>query len=97
MGNCQVRSCCLVSTRLKDLAGVKLAAHWLLCLVLNVCPLTFRYVRREKEIAETKCDLAVSESARFKQKCEQLSQQLQKAEETLRQERGRTQVMREGH
>lgn len=60
---------------------------------MNVCPLTFRYVRREKEIAETKCDLAVSESARFKQKCEQLSQQLQEAEETLRQERERTQVM----
>lgn len=60
---------------------------------MNVCPLTFRYVRREKEIAETKCDLAVSESARFKQKYEQLSQQLQEAEETLRQERERTQVM----
>ena len=68
-------------------------------LVLDMCPspLTSRYVRREKEIAETKCDLAVSESARFKQKCEQLSQQLQEAEETLQQERERTQVMGEGH
>lgn len=60
-------------------------------------PSASRYVRREKEIAETKCDLAVSESARFKQKCEQLSQQLQEAEENLRQERDRTQVTGEGH
>ena len=60
------------------------------------CLATCRYVRREKEIAETKCDLAVSESARFKQRCEQLSQQLHEADETLRQERERTQVTGEG-
>lgn len=65
-------------------------------LVCGLCLATSRYVRREKEIAETKCDLAVSESARFKRKCEHLSQQLQEAEETLRQERERTQVTGEG-
>ena len=44
---------------------------------------THRYVRREKEIAETKRDLADSENTRHKQLVEHLQRQLSEAKQQL--------------
>ena len=45
--------------------------------------LTHRYVRREKEIAETKRELAESENTRHKQLVEHLQRQLTEAKQQL--------------
>ncbi|XP_038056577.1 nucleoprotein TPR-like [Patiria miniata] len=52
-----------------------------------------KFLRREKEIAETRSELAQSETLRLKQRCEHLERQYEEAHRNLTGERERTQVM----
>ncbi|XP_022089783.1 nucleoprotein TPR-like isoform X2 [Acanthaster planci] len=52
-----------------------------------------KFLRREKEIAETRSELAQSEGLRLKQRCEHLERQYEEAHRNLTGERERTQVM----
>ncbi|XP_033645246.1 nucleoprotein TPR-like [Asterias rubens] len=52
-----------------------------------------KFIRREKDIAETRSELAQSENLRLKQKCEHLERQYEEAHRNLTGERERTQVM----
>ena len=49
-------------------------------------------MRREKEIAETKCEMAGSEVARLEQKNKHLVRQLEEAERQLAEEREKSQI-----
>ncbi|XP_077991395.1 nucleoprotein TPR-like [Glandiceps talaboti] len=51
-----------------------------------------RFIRREKDIAEAKCEVAQAESIRHKQKCEHLEKQLEETHGNLQEERERSQV-----
>ncbi len=48
-------------------------------------------MRREKEIAETKCEAAQSESIRYRQRCEHHEKELEETQAALQLERKRTQ------
>ena len=50
----------------------------------------FRFVRKEKEIAETKSELLQSESVRYQQRLEYIEKQLQDTEQILEKEKQRT-------
>eukprot|EP00794_Sanderia_malayensis_P010976 gene10976-12139_t len=50
-----------------------------------------RFLRREKEIAETKCEAAQSESIRYRQRCEYHENELEETQSALQLERRRTQ------
>ena len=52
----------------------------------------YRFLRREKDIAETRAELAQSESLRLRQKCDHLERQYEEAHRNLTGERERTQV-----
>jgi nucleoprotein TPR len=54
--------------------------------------LRFRFARREKEIAETKGELAQNESLRYQQRCTFLEKQLEEAQKNLKEEKTQTQV-----
>ena len=64
--------------------------------VYNIYILSFhdprRFVRREKEIAETKGELSQSESMRYQQRCEYLEKQLEDAKKSLSVEKSQSQV-----
>ncbi len=49
-----------------------------------------RFVRKEKEIAETKSELLQSESVRYQQRLEYVEKQLQETEQILEKEKQRT-------
>ena len=51
-----------------------------------------RFLRREKEIAESRFEVSQAESIRLTQKCEQVEKQLEEAQENLSGERARAQV-----
>lgn len=51
-----------------------------------------RFARREKEIAETKGELAQSESLRYQQRCSFLEKQLTEAQKNLKEEKTQTQL-----
>lgn len=52
--------------------------------------LFLRFVRKEKEIAETKSELLQSENVRYQQRLEYIEKQLQDTEEILKKEKERT-------
>ena len=54
------------------------------------CIFIFRFVRKEKEIAETKSELLQSESVRYQQRLEYIEKQLQDTEQILEKEKQRT-------
>ena len=49
-------------------------------------------MRREKEIAETKCELSQQESVRFQQRCEYFEKQLEEARASLSEEKMQSEV-----
>ncbi|XP_065184062.1 nucleoprotein TPR-like [Sycon ciliatum] len=51
-----------------------------------------RFIRHEKDIAETKAELSRAESSRFSQRCEHLDRQVQSLRESLDNERHRAQL-----
>ncbi|CAH3021550.1 unnamed protein product [Porites evermanni] len=51
-----------------------------------------RFVRREKEISETKCELSQSESIRFQQRCEYLEGQIEELQKNITEQRTQSEV-----
>ncbi|XP_074635323.1 nucleoprotein TPR-like isoform X3 [Acropora palmata] len=51
-----------------------------------------RFVRREKEISETKCELSQSESIRYQQRCEYLEGQIQDLQKNISEQRTQSEV-----
>ncbi|XP_070555151.1 nucleoprotein TPR-like [Ptychodera flava] len=51
-----------------------------------------RFMRRDRDIAETKCEVAHAESVRHKQKCDYLERELDETKKNLQEERERSQV-----
>ena len=51
-----------------------------------------RFVRREKEISETKCELSQSESIRFQQRCEYLEGQIEELQKNIAEQRTQSEV-----
>ena len=49
-------------------------------------------MRREKEIAETKCELSQQESVRFQQRCEYVEKQLEEARANLSEEKTQSEL-----
>lgn len=52
----------------------------------------WRFVRREKEISETKCELSQSESIRYQQRCEYLEGQIQDLQKNISEQRTQSEV-----
>lgn len=52
----------------------------------------FRFIRREKEIAETRFEVAQVESLRYRQRVEYLERELQELQDSLNAEREKVQV-----
>ena len=51
-----------------------------------------RFVRREKEISETKCELSQSESIRYQQRCEYLEGQIEDLQKNVTEQRTQSDV-----
>ncbi|CAH3109789.1 unnamed protein product [Pocillopora meandrina] len=51
-----------------------------------------RFVRREKEISETKCELSQSESIRYQQRCEYLEAQVADLQKNMTEERTQSEI-----
>lgn len=56
------------------------------------CSQLQRFVRREKEISETKCDLSQSESMRYQQRCEYLEGQIEELQKNITEQRTQSEV-----
>ncbi len=54
----------------------------------------FRFLRKEKEIAEAQVELIQAESSRYRQQTDYLEKQLQEANKSLAEERQQSQVSR---
>ncbi|XP_071835519.1 nucleoprotein TPR-like isoform X3 [Apostichopus japonicus] len=52
-----------------------------------------KFLRREKEIAETRLEVTQGESLRIKQKCDSMKRQVSELQEALQEERGRAEAM----
>lgn len=51
-----------------------------------------RFVRREKEISETKCESAQSESMRYQQRCEYLQGQIEDLQKNITEEQTQSEI-----
>ena len=60
--------------------------------MLHISVCTFRFLRKEKEIAEARLEIVQAESNRYKYQTEQLTKQLDEAVEGLTKERQIAQV-----
>lgn len=60
----------------------------MVCCSLSHC----RFIRREKEIAETRFEVAQVESLRYRQRVEHLERELQELQDSLNAEREKVQV-----
>ena len=78
----------------------KLTLHVDLSDLYTVCHLAHmyflehdRYLRREKDIADSKVDVVETEAARFRQRCETLEKQIEATNKDLAEERQKAQVI----
>ena len=62
------------------------------CVCVYVCTcvcMTYRYIRREKQISDTKMELAQSQKIRLQESCDHLQRKLTETEKFLTEERER--------